>query len=345
MTYHSQRQFVAPRAMRGLSLIELMIALLLGLLVVGGALGIFISNRRTYSATESLSRVQENARVAFELMARDMREAGGTPCAKNLPVSNVLKNPTSNWYSNWGDGLHGYDNAASDAVFKAAQTNVLANTDAIDILSGSAYSGLTVVDNDPDASSNSANFKLNKKPGDAGFLDGDIVMVCDYRQASILQISNVQDTSATVVHNTGGSQSPGNCSKGLGVPTDCSSTNGNRYEYGSNSLLVKLHAVRWFLGTNAEGTVSLYRVGLQASSGNAAAAAEEIISGVNSMSFEYLLPDATGYVDATAVATRWKEVVSVRIQIGLQGDDKVGTDGKVLSRRLEHIVSLRNRNS
>jgi type IV pilus assembly protein PilW len=344
MKQHPQRQFVAPRAMRGLSLIELMIALLLGLLVVGGALGIFISNRRTYSATESLSRIQENARVGFELMARDIREAGGTPCAKNLPVANVLNSPANNWWSNWGDGVHGYDSAASIAAFKAAQTNVLANTDAIDILSGSAYSGLTVVDNDPDASSNSANFKLNNKPGDAGFSDGDIVMVCDYRQAAILQITNVQDTSATVVHNTGGSQVPGNCSKGLGVPTLCT-TNGNRYEYGSNSLLVKLHAVRWFLGTNAEGSVSLYRVGLQANSGNAAAAAEEIISGVNSMSFEYLLPDATGYVDATAVGTRWKEVVAVRIQIGLQGDDKVGTDGKVLSRRLEHIVSLRNRNS
>ena len=66
-----------PRLARGLSLIELMIALLLGLLVVGGAIGIFTSNRRAYNATESLSRVQENARVAFEMMSRDVREAGG----------------------------------------------------------------------------------------------------------------------------------------------------------------------------------------------------------------------------------------------------------------------------
>ena len=57
----------------GLSLVELMVALVLGLLVVGAAIGVFLSNRQTYTATESLGRVQENARVAFELMARDQQ--------------------------------------------------------------------------------------------------------------------------------------------------------------------------------------------------------------------------------------------------------------------------------
>ncbi|WP_242603149.1 PilW family protein [Xanthomonas vasicola] len=87
--------------MRGVTLIELMIALVLGLLVVGAAIGIFLANRRTYSATEGLGRVQENVRTAFELMARDVREASGNPCVNTVPVANVLKTKASNWYTNW----------------------------------------------------------------------------------------------------------------------------------------------------------------------------------------------------------------------------------------------------
>ncbi|MFC3550105.1 PilW family protein [Lysobacter cavernae] len=331
---------------RGLSLIELMIALLLGLLVVGGAIGIFVSNRRAYNATESLSRVQENARVAFEMISRDVREAGGSPCSKNLPTGNVLKDPTTRWWSRWGDGVHGYDSASASAVFKedAVSNNVVAGTDALDVMTGSAFPGLTVVDNNPDATSNSANFKLNQKPSDAGFHDGDIVMVCDYRQASLLQITNVEDTSATVVHNAGGSQNPGNCSKGLGLPTVCS-PNGNRYEYGTNSLLVKLLAARWYVGNNPNGGKSLYRATLQSQTGNATAKAEEVIDGVAGMQLEYLLPGANDYVDATAVATNWPNVIAVRITIQLESDRKDGTDNQTLKRNLEHIVSLRNRNA
>ncbi|MFP3416601.1 prepilin-type N-terminal cleavage/methylation domain-containing protein, partial [Bacillus sp. SIMBA_074] len=48
---------------QGFSLIELMIALVLGLLVVGAAIGIFLSNRQTYQATEGVGRAQEGVRT------------------------------------------------------------------------------------------------------------------------------------------------------------------------------------------------------------------------------------------------------------------------------------------
>lgn len=60
----------------GFSLIELMVALVLGLLVAGAALAILQSNQATYRSNEGLNRVQENARIAFELMSRDIRSAG-----------------------------------------------------------------------------------------------------------------------------------------------------------------------------------------------------------------------------------------------------------------------------
>ena len=81
------------RKHRGFTLVELMVALVLGLIMTGALLSAFIANRNVYAATESLGRVQENARAAFELMARDVREAGGTPCNSQEPPSvNVVKN-------------------------------------------------------------------------------------------------------------------------------------------------------------------------------------------------------------------------------------------------------------
>lgn len=70
------------RYARGFSLIELMIALVLGLLVVGAAFAIFQSNQLTYRSNEGLNRMQENARVAFEMLSQDIRAAGGNACSK-----------------------------------------------------------------------------------------------------------------------------------------------------------------------------------------------------------------------------------------------------------------------
>ncbi|NLA68218.1 MAG: hypothetical protein GX856_08265 [Gammaproteobacteria bacterium] len=75
----------ARSRMAGLSLIELMIAMVLGLIVLGAAFAVFMSNQRTFGANEGVNRIQESARVAFELMSRDIRAAGGSACS-NMSV-------------------------------------------------------------------------------------------------------------------------------------------------------------------------------------------------------------------------------------------------------------------
>lgn len=72
---------VGTRWQAGFGLIELMIAMVLGLLVMGAAFAVFQSNQRSFQANEGLNRIQESARVAYELIARDIRAAGGTACS------------------------------------------------------------------------------------------------------------------------------------------------------------------------------------------------------------------------------------------------------------------------
>lgn len=324
----------------GFSLVELMIAVALGIVVVGAVLGIFVSNRQTYMAAENLGRIQENARTAYELMTRDMREAGGNPCAAQLPLVNVLKTPGANWWSNFSNPVLGYENGALGVS--------IAGTDAIEIKSGSA-STYTVASHNP----TSAVITLNTSTHD--LLADDILMICDSRQIALFQMSGPNATNATVAHNVG-TGTPGNCSKGLGFkyPVDCSA-NGTSYAYGPNSLITKLSASRWYIGSNGRpaGCVaattcgrSLFRQVLRNTGGTNAPVAEEIAEGIRDMQILYLLPGATTYVNAASVpATRWSEVSAVRITYTLEGNDRVGTDGQSIRRTLAHTVTLRNRNS
>ena len=63
-------------AARGFSLIELMLALALGLVVVTGIVQLFIGNSQTYTVLNGQSRLQENARFGFEFITQAARSAG-----------------------------------------------------------------------------------------------------------------------------------------------------------------------------------------------------------------------------------------------------------------------------
>lgn len=60
----------------GVTLVELMVAMVIGLLLMAGILRVFSSNQQTYRVTENLSRVQENGRFAVDILNRFVRKAG-----------------------------------------------------------------------------------------------------------------------------------------------------------------------------------------------------------------------------------------------------------------------------
>lgn len=79
----------------GFTVIELLIALALGLLVVAGIIQLFVGNSRTYEIVHAQSRLQENARFAFEFVSRAARSAGYFGCAPE--DANVARQLTGNW--------------------------------------------------------------------------------------------------------------------------------------------------------------------------------------------------------------------------------------------------------
>lgn len=61
---------------RGISMVEILIGLLISSILIGGVIQIFASNKQTYHLQDELSRVQENGRIAMEILQRSIRGAG-----------------------------------------------------------------------------------------------------------------------------------------------------------------------------------------------------------------------------------------------------------------------------
>lgn len=344
----------------GVTLVELMIALVLGLVVTGAAIALFSTNRRTYQATEELGRVQENVRAAYELMARDLREGAGNACGNDTTLVNVVNNPATRWYTDWAGGIRGYGGgtAFSDAPFGTGRGQRIAGTDAIEIKSA-VNDGVPIVQH----VATSAQFKLNTV--NHGFVPGDIAVACDPAHAAILQVSGPNSppgTNVEIVHNTGGALLPGNCTKGLGgegVPAACN-PNGIQYTFGCfngdkdtcataaeqwPAVLARLRASRWYVGANGRGGRSLFQSVLVNDAGILGVVNQEIAEGVADLQVDYLLAGAADYVEANPAwtATETARVVAVRVLMQVQGQNPVGTDGQPLSRTLEHVVTFRNR--
>ncbi len=75
------------RAAGGFSLVELMIAMVLGLLVAEGIYVLFAAAGKFNTTQTALARLQENGRIATDLIASDLRAAGRLPCgSKTSPL-------------------------------------------------------------------------------------------------------------------------------------------------------------------------------------------------------------------------------------------------------------------
>lgn len=79
---------------RGFSLVELMVAILIGLIISIGVVQIFSATRATYQLDESLARAQENGRFALEFLHQDIRHAGYAGCKRDTTVA-VFNNLSS----------------------------------------------------------------------------------------------------------------------------------------------------------------------------------------------------------------------------------------------------------
>ncbi|MCB1955569.1 MAG: PilW family protein [Rhodocyclaceae bacterium] len=344
------------RRMRGMTLVELMVGMTLGLFLVAGIGSVFVATGDAGRTTENLSRLQETARTAFSMMSRDIREAGLNDCGRVDKVMNVLgtaATPPPAWAA-WNEGIRGFD-AGQDAGNPVSGTGVgqrVATEDALQLMKGSSL-GVSIVQTvvGAGATTPAALWVTDTSQ----FQPGDIAIACDATLATIFQITNTNPAGGNlqVVHNTGSSVSPGNCTKGLGFsanPRDCS-TNGVSYSFKPNSRVLRFESIAWYVGNNgraATGGTSLFRMRIGNTAGAAAPVGDELLEGVSGLEIDYLVDGATQYVDATTVtaANDWGDVIAVRIHLSLTStalEANASGGAERMQREFFHVVTLRNR--
>ena len=88
------------RNQRGLSLIELMVAMVIGLVISGAVLQVFISNKNTFLLQNASGHLQENGRFALQYLAAEIRPAG-VGMGVRLPEESICVVATNGAASEW----------------------------------------------------------------------------------------------------------------------------------------------------------------------------------------------------------------------------------------------------
>jgi type IV pilus assembly protein PilW len=300
------------KAVAGFTLIELMVAMLLGLIVIAGVSSVFLANQQVYRTNAALGDVQDNTRMSFEMLAQNIREAGLLGCGNNGQVANVLEdgpyNGGTDWWANWENDLVGYGSGtATNPAFTGAYavTNQVAGTDSLMILSAKDV-GLTV----STQTTSTTTFTLNGSSSD--IVPGAIMIVCDPWQTAIFRANS---TTTGVGYGPTWSGNTVNCSTGLGYPTVCGG--GNAYVYAANSPIATLAAGVWYIGINPVGTKSLYLASVNTTVSPTTVTPQEMARGVTAMHITYNVANSTSFVAASAV-TNWALVDAVQVNLTVQ---------------------------
>jgi len=105
---------VVPKAVRGVGMVELLIAMGLSLVIGLAVIEVFLGQRQLYVAQDEQSRMQENARFVFEQISHDLRMVGFWGCSNKV----VLTNSTGNaGYNNLADNAVKLENGALNIKF------------------------------------------------------------------------------------------------------------------------------------------------------------------------------------------------------------------------------------
>lgn len=157
---------------RGLSLVELLVAVTIGLLILATVIGVFFATNRNYRENDALTALQDNARFAMDTLARDLAMAGywggvrPVDAARNVRVSAAAiaamatgtpsdcapaTPPAGSWLLNPGAAIEFRDHTVSAAAsaFSRCLGQLQPNTDVVMIrrVAGQAARRLTTAGN------------------------------------------------------------------------------------------------------------------------------------------------------------------------------------------------------
>ena len=201
---------MSTRTQRGFTLIEVMVAMTIGLVISALVVTIFSASSSTYKAADTVGALQETGRVALETIDRDVQMAGFRGCNSNNvessgPLLNVITAPAT-FANDLGTAVQGYEYtgpgwtpALPPAITGAAPAPV-ANSDVLVV---------RVAVGNPATLSGPMVSPTSDIPlfSAAGFNAGDNVFIADCNETAAFSVTGIAGTSLrhTVGANTNAS--------------------------------------------------------------------------------------------------------------------------------------------
>jgi type IV pilus assembly protein PilW len=316
---------------KGFTLVELMIAMVLGLILVAGVIQIFISNKQAYRVTDAHSKLQDNARFALDVLSRDVRSAGFNGCRaienKNVLIIADAPAPTNINPSSIITGSNATATSWTPNISGSLGT-VVVGTDVITVQHGESCGGNLT---------NSANVTGNiriRYPNSCSVDAGDTFMISDCTDAHVFRVTSVSPNGAgtkqKLAHGDGSglsNQSNKFCKLYQpSDPTECESGEEKIYDFDSELLI--FNSVTYFirLGVNGERALWAFDNNSPAANGSNPI---ELIEGIEDMQIVYGSDTDDDdivdvYSDAEAIQTngQWDKVIGARISLLAQTQEK-----------------------
>ncbi len=316
---------------KGLTLVEVMIAVVIGLIIMAGVMQIYLSNKKTYRMTEGLSRLQENGRFATHFLVQDIRMAGFQGCKSRSSAVTTIASP--------GPGTELYNNAQAVSAVNDSDgnvdldsdgtddiTGVLANTDVITVQYAKSCGGQLT----GNMTSANANIQITW-PNSCNLQQNDFFIISDCESADIAKVTNNPNQSGTVqtvTHGGNVNTSPPMLSK----------------LYGPGAEIYTLESATFYLANTTQGVPSLWR------RNNSTGTTEELVDNIDDLQIVYGEDtDGSGvanrYVPANSVSNML-DVVSVRFNLRARSPDanltQQNTGDKRLRKSFNSTIAIRN---
>ncbi len=351
---------ISARRSGGFSLIELILALALGLIVVTGIVQLFVGNSQTYNILNGQARMQESARFALDFISRATRRAGYFGCAHS--EGNLVWALTGGSVANSAlvpefdmtRPVAGFDDVAGQAQVASLPTTggnrmdpdpsfgidtaaIQPNTDVLVVRSLEVPGWRLTEEMFPAG---------NPRISDASGIDGnDIVMLANCEQAAVFRVTGTAAVGANVIelqHQALGGNAFQNTISNL-------SSIGRTYQ--EDSVVGRIQSSFFFIaegaGQDRDGNAPLAlweKVGRDAP--------RELVQGVENLQVLYGIDNtlndgianANEYVTAGDLDPNDANVVSLRVSVTVNSVDPVTDDGNVLRRTFSKTILLRNAN-
>ncbi len=306
----------APARERGMTLVELMVGLAVGLFVSLIAIAVFVSSRTLNVVNASGTRMGENARLAMDLLEDDLRSAGFQGChdhAADPPLSllNAAAALDAGFLDGGSTGIAGHRGSGSGfaPLLPAALAGLTpAPAQNSDILSVRVPAdrlsfGLTAA-----MATTSAAPQVGAATPGSTFRQGDIALIASCKAGAIFQITEAYPAaSGNLEHAVGGSTVPGNVSADL------------LQRYRGDAAVYRLQTRHYYVAPSVlhPGTNALWRYTVPATTDGANP--QEVAAGIDRLNLSWGL-DTEGdqsvnrYVSADGVSS-WEQVVAVRLHM------------------------------